>query len=264
MSMPDEQPKQPSKLESSPVQRLLDAIGQGHVQMRPKWKFIMENVAVGAAIVAVAIGLVYLGSFITYLWRSARFSALPAFGPEGYGLLVRAFPWWQVLFILLAAGAFIFLLRRKTHLYRWPLLVTLGVFVLAFVMAAAVTDAARLHDRLANRSLRGGGVPIVGPFYRGHHLLVRGLVTPGAIMKINGSTWTIDTDDETVKVKITDQTRIPANWEPAVSDEIVVVGERDDGAIEATAILPADRLPRRMPFRVPRPDEIPRPPPSYY
>lgn len=227
--------------------------------MRPKWRFALLHVSLIIAIVLVAIGLVYFGSFVTFLWRAARFSALPAFGPAGYGVFFDAFPWWHLVIILVAIVAFVYLLRRSTHLYRWPLAVTLGVFLFAFLCAALVTDTTRFHDRLSHRLIQGFGVPLLGPLYHGQGRLVRGLVTPGEISKISSSTWIVQLDDDTVRVEINDETRIPANWNPEVGDEIVIIGERDDGVIEAIGIMPAERLPERRPFRRIRPAPSPSP-----
>ncbi len=230
--------------------------------MKPKWRFMFEHVSIGAALVLVAVGLVFFGSFMGYLWHSAHFSDLPAFGPEGYGLVGRKFPWWELMVVLLGAGALIYLIRRHTKLYRWPLAVTVGVFLLAFAAASWAAIATPLHDSLANRSLRGG-VPIVGGWYRSGQPLVRGLITPGTIKKISDQQWKMITlDDEDVNVKISSTTQIDPTWHPSVGDHVVVIGERNDDTIKASAIRSAERLPHRRPFFIERqPGEtIPLPP----
>ena len=244
-----------------PPQSFLDKL-QSTVTIRPKWRFWLDHVAVGAAVVFVAIGLVYLGSFVTYLWRSSHISALPTFGQEGYGIFFRVFPWWHGVFIIIGITAFIYLLRRHTHLYRWPLAVTLGVFFLAFITAAAITDTTRLHDRLTNRSLAGRPMPLIGPLYRGQAGLAQGIVTAATITKVNDNRLTVTTGDETLTVKITDDTRLPRSWDPSKGDEVVIIGKRDDATITAYGIHPADELPDRRPFRMYR-GNIP-PPPGVY
>lgn len=230
--------------------------------MRPKWRFWLDHVLVGAAIVLVAVGLVYLGSFVTYLWRSSHISALPTFGREGYGVFFRVFPWWHGLFVLIGIAAFFYLLRRHTHLYRWPLAVTLGVFFLAFIAAAVITDTTRVHDRLTNRSIAGMPVPLIGPLYRGQAGLAQGVVTAATVTKVNGNSVTVTTGEETLTVKITDETRLPPVWDPAKGDEIVIIGKRDGSTITAYGIHPADELPDRRPFRMHR--GIIQPPPDAY
>lgn len=232
-----------------PPQSFLDKI-QATVHMRPKWRFWLDHLAVGTAIVFVAIGLVYIGSFVTFLWRRSHVSALPAFGPEGYGVFVRVFPWWHLLFIIIGVVAFVYLLRRHTHLYRWPLTVTIGVFLFAFVSAAFVTDTTRVHDRLTNRSIDGRSVPFVGSLYRGQARLAQGIVTPGVITKIGKNDVTLDVGNETIKVKITNDTIRDPQWEPKIGDEVVVIGKRNGSTITAEGIHRAEDLPNRRPFRV--------------
>ncbi len=244
-----------------PPQSFLDKL-QASVIMRPKWRFWLDHVAIGTAIVFVAIGLVYIGSFVTFLWRTSHLADLPVFGREGYGVLVRVFPWWHLAFIVIAVVAFVYLLRRHTLLYRWPLAVTIGVFVFAFITATFATDTTRLHDRLTNRSLDGRPVPFVGSLYRGQSRLAQGIVTPGEITKVGKTELMIDTGDDLLKVKITDDTILDPDWSPAIGDEIVVIGKRSGSTITADGLHQADDLPNRRPFRVLRNELIP--PPDVY
>lgn len=230
--------------------------------MRPRWRFWLDHASIGAAIVLVAVGLVYVGSFVTYLWRSSQFSSLPAFGPQGYGIFFHFFPWWYVLFIVLGAAALIYLVRRHTQLYRWPILGTLGVFLVAFISAAALADSTRLHDRLTNRAISGGAIPLVGGVYRGEAPLAQGIITAATITKSNGKTLTVVSGPETLKVKITDDTDLPDDWIAAVGADIVVIGKRDKDTITAVVIRPASDLPNRRPFR--NFDGVLTPPGEYY
>lgn len=230
-------------------QSVLDRITGGQLRMRPRWLFMLEHISIAAAIVVVAVGLVYLGSFIVYLWRTAHLSALPGFGPGGTGLFFRDFPWWHLGIILLSVIAFIYLLRRHTHLYRWPLSVTLGVFVLAFGAATWVTAITPLHERLADEAFRGG-VPIAGPWYRANQPLVRGLITPGKITKVNKKNLTLQTMHGSVNITINDQTQLEPNWQPAVGQLVVVIGEQEGSTITAAGIRPLEHLPPRDPFRL--------------
>jgi len=229
--------------------------------MRPKWRFLLDHIAVGTALVFVAVGLVYIGSFITFLWRSSLISALPTFGREGYGIFVRVFPWWHVIFIVIGIIAFLYVLRRHTFLFRWPLAVTIGVFLLAFMVAAYATDSTRVHDRLANRSIAGRPLPLIGPLYRGQSGLTQGIITAGEITGIGKDELTIKTDEETLKVIFSRRTIIAPNWTPAVGEEIVVLGKRDGSTITADGIHRAAELPNRRPYRIFR-EEVP--PPSFY
>ncbi len=242
--MTNQPPAQPT-----PPRDIVAEISSGLVRMRPTWRFWLGHVAAIAAIIIVAIGLIYLGSFVSYLWRAARFSALPAFGQNGYNVVVHHLPWWHLLFILAGALAFVFLLRRSTHIYRWPLAVTIGVFAVSFVAAAAITDATRFHDRLVNRNLRGAPVPVIGRWYHGQPSPNRGFITPGIIEEIQAKKWQMETAEGSATVKISDDTQTWPYWQPVVGAHIVVLGEREGLTIEAIEIRPADLLPDRQPFQ---------------
>lgn len=233
---------------------ILESITGGKIRMRPQWLFMLEHISIGLAIIIVALGLVFLGSFIVYVWRTAHLSSLPGFGPGGTGLFLRDFPWWHVVIILLSIIAFIYLLRRHTHLYRWPLSVTIGVFALAFIVATWITNATSLHERLADESFRGG-VPIAGGWYRASQPLVHGLVTTGQITAINGKKVTIQTATEKLKVVINDDTRLEPGWTPNVGEQIAVIGEQKNKTITAVGIRPLEQFPPRGVFRLRLPPE---------
>lgn len=251
--MPDHQP-QPNAL---------DAILHGKIVMRPKWQFMLRHIMLGVAIVVVALALVYLGSFIVFLWHTANLAHLTQFGPGGAEFFLREFPWWHLIVILAGIGAFIYLLRRQTHLYRWPLLAILGVFAVAFGLASWATTWTPLHDRLSDRALHGR-LPIFGSWYRSQGPLVRGLVTVGTITEVKNTALHLKTDSESVTVKITSSTRTEPLWAPSVGDRVAVIGERDDNTIVAAGIRPLDHIPNRGPFQRPRPeDETPGGHPAY-
>lgn len=216
--------------------------------MRPKWSFVLEHLSLGVAVVLVAVGLVFFGSLLGYFWHAAHFSDLPAFGPPGYGLLVRSFPWWEVVVTVLGGAALLYLIRRHTKLYRWPLAATAGIFAVAFVAASWAAIATPLHDQLSDRAFHRQ-LPVVGPLYRAGRPLVRGLITPGTIQQISDKQWVLTApDDSTVKVNISSSTRIDPAVHPAVGDRVIVIGRRDDDAIDASAIRSANDFPHRRPF----------------
>ncbi len=246
-----------------PPQTFFDKLQQA-TKMRPKWWFMVEHGLIGLAIVLVALGLVFFGSLVGYFWRSAHFSDLPVFGGPGYGLIVRTFPWWEVIVTLLGAVALVYLIRRHTKLYRWPLAATLGVFVVAFAGASWIAIASPLHDDLSNRAIRGR-LPIVGPWYRSGQPLVRGLITPGTIASLSPNRWMITTPTgETVNLDLSSSTDQEPNWTPTVGDRIVVIGRRTDHTIQAEDIRRAAALPHRRPFFLDRElNETNPEPPAY-
>jgi len=238
-------------MEERPPQSFFDQL-QASVKMRPRWIFLLEHASIVAAIIFVAVGLVYFGSFITYLWRSSQFSSLPSFGSEGYRVFFRFFPWWYIVPIMFGAIALVYIVRRYTKVYRWPLVVTLGVFLLAFFSAAILADSTHFHDRLTNRAIAGKPIPFVGGVYRGQAPITQGIITAATIIQVNGKTLIVMSANETLKVKITEDTRLPDNWSATVNDEIVVIGKRDTDEITAHAIHRSGELPNRRPFRLMR------------
>ncbi len=244
-------------------QSLLDKLS-AQAKMRPKWVFVLEHVGLGVAIILVAIGLVYLGSFLWYLWRAAQFASLTAIGVEGYQALFQYFPWWHLLFVLAGFIGLFYLLRKGTRIYRWPLAVTISVFALAFIVAASLANVSKLHQAIANREMEGHPLPIIGFFHHAERGKIYGLITPGVITQVGRNQFLLRSGGQSLTVEIYHTTQLPSDWRPAKGDQVVVIGEREEDRIEAVAIHTVDELPDRPPFQIQSsPETIPLPP-SYY
>jgi len=222
---------------------VLQAIRERHVEMTPRWRFILRVVGISIAISVVALGLFYLGSLIEFLWRRSHYDALPGFGLRGYSLLAARFPWWHVLVILAALALLYLLIRRYTPSYRLPatvLMAGLGIFLIVGSFVLAKTS---FHDRLLERSGRRE-IPILGPMYRGVDQRLRNDVTIGTIRQLTDDGFKLDCsgEDRQVTVVIGGAVVMPPTWTPSIGDEVVVLSRDHSGEVEADAV-------RRIPVR---------------
>jgi hypothetical protein len=231
-------------------QRILDAIASRSLQMKPKWKFMTEHVLTVVALVMAGVGLVYLGSFVSFLWRTGHFSSLTSFGLEGFKILWFVFPWWHILLVLVGLVAVLYLMRKHTVLYRWPMAISFGIFGIALIGAAVVTERARIHDWLAERVLAEQQVPLLSPFYTGYREIIQSVITPAEIVKANGQLLIVETEYDTLRIILTKRTQLPADWHPQPGQEIIVVGRSGENAVTAMVIETVENLSEPEPFRV--------------
>lgn len=235
--------------------KILDELDRQHIKIRSPWLFFLERAAFVGVLIFLIIGLIYLGSFLGFIWKQANFLSLPAFGSYGLRFFLRAFPWPQTFILILAFALFLFLLRRQTSMYRWSFASVFGIAAIALLAFASLTNATRLHHRLSNATVRHRA-PMVDRWYHGHQRLVRGFITPGNILTIAPEQFTIETPvPEVLFITLTPKTRLEPEWTPMIGEAIVVLGSRNDDTITAVMVRPADHLPPRPPFKLKRVNE---------
>lgn len=229
--------------EQQPPASLFEKL-QHAVKMRPAWYFWLRTVGVALGTAALATVVVFAIGALVFLWRSRELGVLPGFGFRGLPFLLGNFPWDAAILSFLGLVVLLALLRRFTPSYRWPLLFVVALAVIGATFFGAWASRAPIHGLLANRALRGELPPFFGRTYR--PFIEDDRVVVGEITKIKGETYTLETPDGTMTVKVTDETRLP-RFTLIIGTPVVVIGERQGNRIEAEAIRPAHHRMMRLP-----------------
>jgi len=206
--------------------RVIDAIENRRVMMRPRWHFVLLFLLRATGLVVAFLGLLYLISFILFVLRHSGLLFTPLFGFGGLYRLLFSLPWILVFFSLFFLVVLEVLVRRYAFAYRRPLVYSiLGIFVLVFLGGIIVVQTS-FHSRLL-RYAREERLPVAGFFYRAFTGVQPEHVFRGYVLEktkdgliIEGSRGVRDA------IRITPQTRLPFGGDFDGGDVVIVFGNR--------------------------------------
>jgi hypothetical protein len=221
---------------------ILDKIEAGQVAMRPYWQFVLLSVLFTLCLAFVMVVLVYTLSLITYLMQLSGATYASGFGMYGLTTLLLAVPVRVALLALLILVLLHVLVKRFSFSYHQPFLYTV-VGVTGLVLASSVLVVqSSAHERL-HQNLEARDMPALRTLYADRpapkqlHFGQLTRVTEGEYqLKKLGST--------TVTVYVSARTRQPATL-PA-DQPVVVLGDEQNGVIEAKGIRPAPQAGERI------------------
>ena len=228
--------------------KIMAAIKDGSVHMRPRWHFILFSSFALVGVAIVVLGLVYIASLLVFFMRDSGMWFIPSFGSRGWWEFFHALPWMLVLLI----GVFVVLLqvlvRRYSFIYKKPLITSLCGIMVLVLAGGYFVGMTRFHhhmDFFVEHEFLPP--PLNGPM----HMLYRGPlrmerphdVYRGYIVSTSSGGFIVrDSEaDATSSVVITRHTRLPygEDFEPGMM--IIVVGDdMDDGSIKAFGIRTLD------------------------
>lgn len=100
--------------------QIMEQINTGHITMRPRWHFFALSALSGAIFATLAAITAYLVQIMTLTIRIQVINR-PMYGARAHlSDLLASFPWWAVICAVMALGLAVWLMRRSTRLYRWP------------------------------------------------------------------------------------------------------------------------------------------------
>ena len=219
---------------------VLNKIKSGQVKMRPKMYFILRAILVMLAVIGVALFTLFLISFINFNLRASGVLFLPDFGFRGIGLFFKSLPWLLILVALLLIIVLEVLVKRFSFTYRRPILYSVLAIIIIVFLGSFIIGKTQLHPGLFWRA-QEGKLPVAGPFYREYGLPKLKDVHPGVVSEITDDGFRIETPQgDILTIIITPQTRFKLKTEIEENDEVVVLGERDNGIVEAFGIRKID------------------------
>ncbi len=216
--------------------KVLKAIEDGKVQMRPRWQFVLVSVLMGIGLVLLFLTSLFVVSLIVFSIHQNGAIYVPGFGIHGVNLFLSSVPWLLVLVALLFIVLLQVLVKRYSFGYGKPLLFTALAIIAVAVVGGIAVERTPLHLTLFERA-ENEHLPIGGSIYK--HYCCHGIeeVTIGKIVAIGDKTYQIETQErEIILVLLSDQTDIPANQTFKIGDVIVVVGDMEKHAIDAEGI----------------------------
>ncbi|PCI89925.1 hypothetical protein COB18_02250 [Candidatus Kaiserbacteria bacterium] len=220
-------------------ENIIDAIKNSNVTMRSRYYFVARSALWIFGITITAGIVIYLISFMTFIFRGSGLSLLPHLGPQGFIALFISLPWLLVLGIFII---FILLQILSTHfsfVYKRPLVHTILGSVFVFVILGILIGQTTLHDR-AYRLSQNNKLPFAGSIYR-ESLRDRGSMHMGTITHLNAtSSFTLtDRKGTELHIQVDFDTRLPRR---TLSNgmNVMVMGKVDKDTIKAVGIQSFD------------------------
>jgi hypothetical protein len=221
--------------------KVIKAIEDGQVSMRPKWKFSVETALLFVGVLTVALILLYVTSFIVFSLRENGLWFTPGFGAPGFGVFFSSLPWILIAVTVVFVFLLEFLVKRYAFSYSQPFLYSAVAILGIVVVGGVVLGETTLHERIEQNSR---GLPFAPNFYQ-HFRQTPENLTVGQIIELKDDGCKLKGPERMLfNVKITSQTQLPPQA-LALGDFVVVLGPRKGDRVEAVAISQAPLPPPR-------------------
>lgn len=215
--------------------RVLGAIRDQGLAMRPRWYFVLRGTLAALGAVIALFGGLYLASLVVFLMRHTGAWFVPVFGARGWVALLLSLPRALMVLIGLFVIVLELLVRRYAFAYRRPLLDSAIVLAVLVAAGGIVVGLTPLHGRLA-RLTSAHEVPFLARMYREFEAWHRDDVHRGTVARSAPEGFIFDEyDGDVLTVKVGPATRIEGGA-PSVGETVVVFGPEDDGAIDAVGV----------------------------
>lgn len=217
---------------------IIRKIQEGHVHMQPRWHFVLRTTLIVVGTVIVALGVVYLFSFVLFVLHRNGLLFAPGLGVRGLVFFVASSPWLLIVLV----GAFLvtlyLLVKHYAFSYRRPLVYSILAIALFAIGGASILHAFSMHERIGAFAQQHN-VPGMGPLYKKMTERRPDGVTHGVVMELHPSGFRLETEDgEDVDVRVTNRTKTPRGLGYDVDDTVLVFGDRDGDTITAFGVRP--------------------------
>ncbi len=221
---------------------ILHKIKAGEIDMKPKWRFVLEAGLWLSGLLVALLVTIYLISFVMYFLKESGLIFAPGYGFRGISLFVISSPWVLIIMSLVFIVILYFLIKRYTFSFRQPLLFTMIGIVVCVIIGSIFIQQTTIHERV-HRFTQRHELPGFLPLYR--EALGRqpeGLVA-GTIIELKEGGFVLETEEKSLlNVVITDKTRIGRGLIQFRSyDRVIVFGDQDGDIVNAFGIRPQDK-----------------------
>jgi hypothetical protein len=228
--------------------QVLARIKSGSVKMKPRFRFVLRALLLISGLVIAALLVLYLISFVFFMWRANSVWLTPAFGLRGLGIFIMSLPWVLLLFIIFFVLILEILVRHFSFGYRRPLLYSVFGILMVLGLTGFILAQTPLHRGLWE-SAENEQLPLAGPLYRGLRGDLPDDLHNGIVLTQTEQGFDMQSfEEEILSVQISQQTRLPFGAEFIPGDMVMVIGDLEDGVIKAFGVREINQMmpPPRM------------------
>jgi len=216
---------------------VLKKISANKIEMKPRWVFILKSTLGILAVFILGVIFLYISSFTLFVFNQNGIASTPRFGFIGLAVLFKTLPWLLLILVIVFLFSLEALIKRYSFGYRNPLLYSLGVIVLLAILGSILISTSEFHERLFEKA-RERRLPLVGYWYREYGIPKLEHTQVGIIKDINDDELVlVGLNGEEISIKISDDTVFPKGRDLVSGDKIMVIGENEDGFVEAQGLL---------------------------
>lgn len=212
-----------------PGNRVLEAIKERELRMRPRQYFVLRAILVALGASLLFLLLLYVASFVIYALHMDGLWFAPEYGISGWLLFFSGLPWGLLLLSLAILLLLAVILRNYEFVYHQPLFYPLFAFVVLIAIGGFFLGTTALHPDLSRFAARNA--PVLENFYE-YETAFPSSVHRGVIVSLGNGTFII-ADGFGVTSSIVGG---PVQGFQ-VGDVVLVFGmRRDDGVIKAFGV----------------------------
>jgi hypothetical protein len=217
--------------------KVLCAIRDGKLCMKPRWRFILRTVFAIIGAVALVLAGIFLISFIIFITRYNGVGYAPLIGPRGWRMLFVSLPWVLILISVVFVFGLEMLIRRYAFAYRRPVIYSFFGLLILIVGGSVIITTTSFHRRVAHSPRVQMMAPFVHTFYSDFREAPVGGVFRGVVNNVATDTlFFVNRRGDMRQVFITPTTLFLSGRFPAASNTIVIFGAPSGTAIEADGI----------------------------
>ena len=213
------------------TQNIMSQIDSGEVKMRPKSYFVARTTAKYAGLIAIGLILLATVFYVVIVIQNGVFKEYLEFGKQGSGIYWSSLPWGAIIISVLltiAVSLGIYLIQQKRRFV--PTLV--GSFVAVALVAAVIF---RIGPDPNTSALARAVVGVDGNPTK----------IAGTVEEKNGDTIKVKSSDgKIITIKINSSTL--GNKEFELGDEVLVLGNEQNGSVNANAIKTTKKAEKKV------------------
>jgi hypothetical protein len=219
-------------------QKILEAIRSGEMKSRPRWYFVLETTFMITGAIILGLLVLYLASLIVFVLRQTGISSAPSFGIAGWYVFFRSLPWLLILLLIIFMLILAVMVNKYAVAYERPTIyLFVGIVLMVGIGGVLIGETSFNNDLMTDS--QGGGLPVLGYFYRGYELQSPDDIHRGMIIATTTGGFVIEDDDgQTSTILFTGSTASTTGG-PGIGNEIVVFGDRSpSGTISGRGMVP--------------------------
>lgn len=216
--------------------KVFEKISAGKIKMTPRLFFVLKAALFIIGGIFLMFFIIYLISFIIFSLRATGILFLPKFGFRGLGFFFNSLPWLLILISVFLIILLEIFAKKSSIVYRRPIVYSLLAIIIIISAGSFLMYQLPIHPRLF-RKAQERNFSAMGMVYRDLAAPKMKNVHYGEIVNLTEGGFIIENPrGEIIRVNISSKTNIPSSVKFEIGNEVVILGERKNGDVDALGV----------------------------